>query len=209
MNNNLLLLVIGAVFVFFAIRLLLASRTGATPAEARAAVAAGTAVIVDVREPAEWASGTAEPVAADNERYRQGGPEPLRCGSACEFRPAFVAGGRVDPEDPLSPVGIQARAAAFRVVLRAVDTPCHIAGGDAGLRSPRLQQGYPAFVAAGQRRTGQFENLAQRFLQALLSHQDLGQGDERFLRLPWSGHGALTADRIIGGLVRDTRWRNE
>ena len=66
-----------------------------------------------------------------------------------------------------------------------------------------------AVVAAGQRRTGQFENLAQRFLQALLSHQDLGQGDERFLRLPWSGHGALTADRIIGGLVRDTRWRNE
>jgi rhodanese-related sulfurtransferase len=63
MNNNLLLLVIGAVFVFFAIRLLLGSRAGATPAEARAAVAAGTAVIVDVREPAEWASGTAEPVA--------------------------------------------------------------------------------------------------------------------------------------------------
>lgn len=61
--NNLLLLIVLAAFAFFVIRTLLASRAGASPAEARAAVAAGTAVIVDVREPAEWAGGTAEPVA--------------------------------------------------------------------------------------------------------------------------------------------------
>jgi rhodanese-related sulfurtransferase len=53
----LLLLVVG---VFFIIRHLLAGPS-ISPAEAAARVAAGKAVLIDVREPGEWTGGVAEP----------------------------------------------------------------------------------------------------------------------------------------------------
>jgi rhodanese-related sulfurtransferase len=61
--NNTLLLVLGAIGAFFVLRTLLAARAGATPAEAQAALDSGTAVLVDVREPAEWSSGVAQSAA--------------------------------------------------------------------------------------------------------------------------------------------------
>ena len=58
MKTFLLILVIVA--VFFVVRHLMAGPS-ITPAEAAARVAAGTAVLIDVREPGEWAGGVAEP----------------------------------------------------------------------------------------------------------------------------------------------------
>ena len=55
-----LLLILLIVAVFFVVRHLLAGPS-ITPAEAAARVAAGTAVLIDVREPGEWAGGVAEP----------------------------------------------------------------------------------------------------------------------------------------------------
>ena len=54
------LLILLIVAVFFVVRHLMAGPSIA-PAEAAARVAAGTAVLIDVREPGEWASGVAEP----------------------------------------------------------------------------------------------------------------------------------------------------
>ena len=55
-----LLLILLIVAVFFAVRHLMAGPS-ITPAKAAARVAAGTAVLIDVREPGEWAGGVAEP----------------------------------------------------------------------------------------------------------------------------------------------------
>lgn len=55
-----LLLILLIVAVFFVVRHLMAGPS-ITPAEAAARVAAGTAVLIDVREPGEWAGGVAEP----------------------------------------------------------------------------------------------------------------------------------------------------
>jgi len=54
------LLILLIVAVFFVVRHLMAGPS-ITPAEAAARVAAGTAVLIDVREPGEWAGGVAEP----------------------------------------------------------------------------------------------------------------------------------------------------
>ena len=54
------LLIVLIVAVFFAVRHLMAGPS-ITPAEAASRVAAGTAVLIDVREPGEWAGGVAEP----------------------------------------------------------------------------------------------------------------------------------------------------
>ena len=53
-------LIAGVAFVFFIGRLIFAARPGASVADIRAAIAAGGAVLVDVREPAEWTQGVAE-----------------------------------------------------------------------------------------------------------------------------------------------------
>ena len=55
-----LLLILLVVAVFLLVRYFLAGPS-ITPAEAAARVAAGTAVLIDVREPGEWACGVAEP----------------------------------------------------------------------------------------------------------------------------------------------------
>jgi rhodanese-related sulfurtransferase len=60
--NVLTLLLIG-VAVFFVVRLLISARPGITTAEAQKNIQAGTAVLVDVREPSEWSSGVAKPAA--------------------------------------------------------------------------------------------------------------------------------------------------
>lgn len=54
------LLILLIVAVFFVVRYLMAGPS-ITPAEAAARVAAGTAVLIDVREPGEWSGGVAEP----------------------------------------------------------------------------------------------------------------------------------------------------
>lgn len=53
--------VLGLALAYGAWRLFRLLRPGVGPAEAARAVAAGTAVVVDVREPDEWAAGVAEP----------------------------------------------------------------------------------------------------------------------------------------------------
>ena len=53
---NLLLLVLAGFAVFFTARALWRARPQIQPAELRAALKAGTAVLVDVREPSEWAA---------------------------------------------------------------------------------------------------------------------------------------------------------
>lgn len=60
-TSQLLPLIIGVVVTLFVMRMVLVARAGATPAEAQAALEAGTAVLVDVREPSEWSSGVAQP----------------------------------------------------------------------------------------------------------------------------------------------------
>jgi len=54
------LLILLIVAVFFVVRHLMAGPS-ISAAEAAARVAAGTAVLIDVREPGEWAGGVAEP----------------------------------------------------------------------------------------------------------------------------------------------------
>lgn len=58
---NYLLLILAALAVLFVVRTLWLSRPDLTAAEAQSALAAATAVLVDVREPAEWAGGVAQP----------------------------------------------------------------------------------------------------------------------------------------------------
>ena len=55
-----LILLLLVVAVFFVIRHLLAGPS-ISPAEAASRVAAGTAVLIDVREPDEWTGGVAQP----------------------------------------------------------------------------------------------------------------------------------------------------
>jgi rhodanese-related sulfurtransferase len=52
-----------AAIAFFMLRPLIFGGPRITPADAAAQVAAGTAVLVDVRDPSEWASGAAAPAA--------------------------------------------------------------------------------------------------------------------------------------------------
>jgi rhodanese-related sulfurtransferase len=52
-----------AAIAFFMLRPLIMGGPRITPADAATQVAAGTAVLVDVREPSEWASGAAGPAA--------------------------------------------------------------------------------------------------------------------------------------------------
>jgi rhodanese-related sulfurtransferase len=54
------LLILLIVAIFFIVRYAMAGPS-ITPAEAAARVAAGTAVLIDVREPGEWTGGVAEP----------------------------------------------------------------------------------------------------------------------------------------------------
>ena len=58
MNAQHLLLLLPVALVGW---MLLRARPGIQPAEAARRVAAGTAVLIDVREPGEWASGVAAP----------------------------------------------------------------------------------------------------------------------------------------------------
>lgn len=55
-----LLLVVLVIVVFLAVKRVMAGPS-VSPADAAAKVAAGTAVLIDVREPDEWADGVAEP----------------------------------------------------------------------------------------------------------------------------------------------------
>jgi rhodanese-related sulfurtransferase len=52
-----------AAIAFLMLRPLIFGGPRITPADAAALVSAGTAVLIDVREPSEWASGTAAPAA--------------------------------------------------------------------------------------------------------------------------------------------------
>jgi len=52
-----------AVIAFFMLRPLIFGGPRITPADAATQIAAGTAVLVDVREPSEWTSGIAAPAA--------------------------------------------------------------------------------------------------------------------------------------------------
>ena len=61
MNPLLFIPVIGAVFLI--VRMILKSRPAMSPQEAAAAIETGTAVLVDVREPAEWNGGVARVAA--------------------------------------------------------------------------------------------------------------------------------------------------
>lgn len=60
---NWFLLLIVAFVLFMAVRQLIASRPGIPLDDAKAALHAGTAVLVDVREPLEWPSGVAKTAA--------------------------------------------------------------------------------------------------------------------------------------------------
>jgi len=60
---NLFTLLLIGVAVFFVVRLLISARPGLSAAEAQKAIQAGTAVLVDVREPGEWSAGVAKPAA--------------------------------------------------------------------------------------------------------------------------------------------------
>ncbi len=56
---NWFLILLGGVAAVFIARSLILARPGITPEQAQAALKSGTAVLVDVREPSEWAGGTA------------------------------------------------------------------------------------------------------------------------------------------------------
>jgi rhodanese-related sulfurtransferase len=58
---NPLLLLLGGLAALVVVRTLLAARPALPAEEARRAIEAGTAVLVDVREPAEWSRGVARP----------------------------------------------------------------------------------------------------------------------------------------------------
>lgn len=61
--NDSSFLIVAAVLVGFALLQFFVSRPGLKPAVARAAVEAGTAVLIDLREPREWTSGVARQAA--------------------------------------------------------------------------------------------------------------------------------------------------
>ena len=61
--NNSALLIAGAVLLGFVLLQFFFSRPAVKPAVARAAVEAGTAVLIDLREPGEWTSGVARQAA--------------------------------------------------------------------------------------------------------------------------------------------------
>jgi rhodanese-related sulfurtransferase len=60
-QQNLLFLVIGLVVALFVLRPLLFGGRRVNPEEAAQRISAGTAVLIDVREPSEWADGVAQP----------------------------------------------------------------------------------------------------------------------------------------------------
>lgn len=60
---NFLLPLLAILAVFFVVRTLWRARPQIKPAALRTALKAGTAILVDVREPAEWTSGTAKNAA--------------------------------------------------------------------------------------------------------------------------------------------------
>jgi rhodanese-related sulfurtransferase len=60
-NQPIVLILLAAFAGYLLIRMLLKSRPALTPEEANTAVKAGTAVVVDVREPDEWREGVAAP----------------------------------------------------------------------------------------------------------------------------------------------------
>lgn len=60
---NLVYLLVAGLAVFFVIRLLVLARPGIDLAAAQAALKAGTAVLVDIREPSEWTGGVAKSAA--------------------------------------------------------------------------------------------------------------------------------------------------
>ena len=57
---NWFLLIAGGIAAFLVIRTLVQARPGITPGDAKAALQSGAAVLVDIREPAEWSSGVAQ-----------------------------------------------------------------------------------------------------------------------------------------------------
>jgi len=62
-TNQILLLVVLAAFAFFVLRPILFGGPRVSATEAQARVKAGTAVLVDVREPGEWRAGVAAPAS--------------------------------------------------------------------------------------------------------------------------------------------------
>ena len=60
---NLVYLLIAGLAVFFVIRLLFLARPGIDLTTAKAALKSGAAVLVDIREPAEWTTGVARQAA--------------------------------------------------------------------------------------------------------------------------------------------------
>ena len=61
--NQLLLILLALGAGFFILRMFFLARPALTPEAARAALDAGTAVLVDVRDPSEWSHGVARPAA--------------------------------------------------------------------------------------------------------------------------------------------------
>jgi rhodanese-related sulfurtransferase len=61
--KELFLVLLALVAAYLVIRMFLHSRPGLSPEDAKAAVEAGSAVLVDVREPNEWHEGVAAPAA--------------------------------------------------------------------------------------------------------------------------------------------------
>ena len=57
---NWIYLLVGGIAAFLVIRMLLQTRPGITPDAAKAALQSGAAVLVDIREPAEWSSGVVQ-----------------------------------------------------------------------------------------------------------------------------------------------------
>lgn len=57
---NFLFLLLAGAGVYLAFRMLLGAKPGIPPSEAKAALDAGTAVLIDIREPDEWAGGVAK-----------------------------------------------------------------------------------------------------------------------------------------------------
>lgn len=58
-----LLIICAGVALFLLVRTVLVGRPGISRADAQAALKAGTAVLIDVREPGEWADGVAKDAA--------------------------------------------------------------------------------------------------------------------------------------------------
>lgn len=78
-TNTLILAIVIGILAFLVLRPLLAGGSRISPAEAAAKVASGEAVLVDVREPDEWASGVAQPaVLLSLGELRGKGPERER-----------------------------------------------------------------------------------------------------------------------------------